>query len=72
MSEQALIQFRIDRNLPEEYKGIYEELLDLYAPMELEYYRERYGNRCLRELYEYEFCVETEGGKSCRPRNLSA
>ena len=41
--------------MPEEYKGIYEELLELYEPMELDYYWKKYGIQSLLELYEYEF-----------------
>ena len=48
---------RPPKNLPESCKGIYEELLDLYDPVELEHYRRCYGDQSLRKLYEYEFCA---------------
>lgn len=47
----------IPKDLPEEYKGIYEELLELYEPMELDYYWKKYGVQSLLELYEYEYGV---------------
>lgn len=48
---------KIPEDLPPEYKELYEELLDLYAPEELEYFRLEYGDKILRELYEQEYCV---------------
>ena len=48
---------KIPENLPPEYKELYEELLDVYAPEELEYFRMEYGDQILRELYEQEYCV---------------
>ena len=48
---------RIPKDLPDEYKGVYEELLDLYEPAELMYYWKKYGVQSLRELYEDEYGV---------------
>lgn len=45
----------IPRDLPSEYEGIYEELLEVYEPGELEYYRMECGDRILLELYEDEY-----------------
>lgn len=47
------------KDLPPEYEGIYEELLDIYEPEELDYFRMEYGNPILRELYEQEYCLNT-------------
>ena len=41
--------------LPQRYMDIYEELLCLYHPEELEAYRRTYGNRALLPLYEKNF-----------------
>ena len=41
--------------LPKRYMDIYEELLCLYYPEELEAYRRTYGNRALIPLYEENF-----------------
>ncbi len=41
--------------LPRRYMDIYEELLCLYHPKELEAYRRTYGNRALLPLYEENF-----------------
>ena len=41
--------------LPKRYMDIYEELLCLYHPEELEAYRRTYGNRALIPLYEENF-----------------
>ena len=47
------------KDLPPEYEEIYEELLDIYEPEELDYFRMEYGNPILRELYEQEYCLNT-------------
>ena len=58
------------KDLPEEYRDIYEELLDLYDPIELEHYRKRYGDPVILELYEYEYGMD--GRESlCQPQNSS-
>ncbi len=45
----------IPKDLPSEFEGIYEELLEVYEPGELEYYRMECGDQILLELYEDEF-----------------
>ena len=45
------------KDLAPEYEGIYEELLDIYEPEELDYFRMEYGDPILRELYEQEYCI---------------
>lgn len=46
---------KIPKDLPPEFKGIYEELLDVYEPEELLYCLKNYGVQSLRELYEYQY-----------------
>ena len=46
---------RPPKNLPESCKGIYEELMDIYPPSDLEAYRRAYGDGILRELYIHAF-----------------
>lgn len=46
---------RSPKNLPESCKGIYEELMDVYPPSDLEAYRRAYGDGILRELYIHAF-----------------
>ena len=46
---------RPPQNLPESCKGIYEELMDVYPPSDLEAYRRAYGDGILRELYIHAF-----------------
>ena len=45
----------IPKDLPSEYRGIYEELLDIYGPEELLYCLKNYGVQSLLELYEYQY-----------------
>ncbi len=45
----------IPKDLLEEYKGAYEELLYLYDAKELEEYRRQHGNQSLMELYMIEY-----------------
>ena len=47
------------KDLAPEYKELYEELLDIYEPEELDYFRMEYGDPILRELYEQEYCLNT-------------
>ena len=49
------IRGAVPHNLPESYKGIYEELTDIYPPSDLEAYRRAYGDGILRELYIHAF-----------------
>ena len=46
---------RPPKNLPESCKGIYEELMDIYPPSDLEAYRRAYGDGILRELHVHAF-----------------
>ncbi len=45
----------VPKDLPDEYKGAYEELLYLYDAKELEEYRRQHGNQSLMELYMIEY-----------------
>lgn len=46
---------KIPKELPYTYQQMYDELLDLYTPDELEYYRKEYGDEIIEELYETDF-----------------
>ena len=49
------IREAVPHNLPESYRGIYEELTDVCPPSDLEVYRRAYGDGILRELYVHAF-----------------
>lgn len=57
MHRERLANADNPKDLPSEYLGIYEELLDLYDPVELGTYWQRYGLQGLRALYGYEYGV---------------
>ena len=47
----------IPKDLPTKYVQMYDELLDLYSPEELEHYREVEGNEVIEEIYREEFML---------------
>ena len=42
--------------VPDEYREVYEELLDLYTADELDYFRKLYGDHVLYDIYLDEYC----------------
>ncbi|MBR1760924.1 MAG: hypothetical protein IJ741_07070 [Schwartzia sp.] len=50
-------------HLPVKYQQMYDELLDLYAPEELESFCEEYGNEIIEEIYRAEYGFMYGGGE---------
>lgn len=50
----------IPADVPEEIRGMYKELLDVYPMSELEYYREAHGNEVIQLIYEADMGISSE------------
>ncbi len=63
----AVLRGKVPKNLPVKYQQMYDELLDLYAPEELEYFREAEGDEVIEEIYQAEFGLLYEDPDTTQP-----
>ncbi len=63
----VMLRGKVPKNLPVKYQQMYDELLDLYAPEELEYYRSEEGDEVIEEIYQSEFGLLYEDPDTMEP-----
>ena len=63
----VMLRGKVPKNLPVKYQQMYDELLDLYAPEELEYYRSEEGDEVIEEIYQSEFGLLYEDPDTMKP-----
>lgn len=63
----VMLRGKVPKNLPVKYQQMYDELLDLYAPEELEYFRSEEGDEVIEEIYQSEFGLLYEDPDTMKP-----